>query len=73
METEIKCPKCSNLMQEGFLLDRGADNFTFQGTWVQDKAEESFWLGLNIKNKKKINVKVFRCPKCSFLEFYAPE
>ena len=73
METDIKCPKCNELMHEGFLLDRGAENFTFQSTWVAGKAEESFWLGLKIKDKQKINVKVFRCPKCSFLEFYAPE
>ena len=73
MDSETKCPKCSNLMEVGFLLDRGAENFTFQALWVEGKAEESFWLGLNIKDKKKINVKVFRCSKCSFLEFYAPE
>ncbi len=72
MESEVKCPKCNSLMEEGFLLDRGAENITFQGTWIEGKAEESFWLGLKISDRKKINIKVFRCTNCSFLEFYAP-
>ncbi len=73
MATEVKCPKCNESMIEGFLLDRGAENFTFEGLWVEGKVEKSIWTGLKISDRKKLQIVAFRCSKCSILEFYAPE
>ncbi|MBX7169370.1 MAG: hypothetical protein K1X72_00200 [Pyrinomonadaceae bacterium] len=72
MESEIKCPKCNSLMEEGFLLDRGSENFLFPAWWVAGNPEKSIWMGLSIKNREVFNIKAFRCSNCSFLEFYAP-
>jgi hypothetical protein len=60
-------------MDEGFLLDRGTQNTLFQSNWIEGKAEKSFWIGLNIKDRKQKAVVSFRCPECAFLEFYAPD
>jgi predicted RNA-binding Zn-ribbon protein involved in translation (DUF1610 family) len=73
MSVEIKCPKCNDLMEEGFLLDRGTEHILYQSNWVEGKAEKSFWTGLNIKDRKQRGIVIYRCPKCGFLEFYAPE
>ncbi len=73
MTTEVKCPKCNDLMDEGFLLDRGDMNVVFQPMWIEGKVEKSIWTGIKTTDRRKKEVITFRCPKCGFLEFYAPE
>ena len=71
--SDIKCPKCQNLMDEGFLLDRGTEHILYQSHWVEGKAEKSFWAGLKVKDRKQKAIVLFRCPDCGFIELYAPE
>lgn len=63
----MKCPKCDNEMEEGFIPDSG-----WFGTVVSTNLgwkpgnEESF---SNIG--KKIKIKAYRCKDCGYLESYA--
>lgn len=69
----INCPRCQGLMEEGFILDYGDSNSKRVSMWVEGAPDESFWMGLKIKDKMKYLVKTFRCAGCGFLESYATE
>jgi hypothetical protein len=62
-----KCPKCSQPMDEGFIVDHtyGAD---LQAQWVEGPPQKSFCLGLKVGTPRK--VATYCCPKCGFLESY---
>ena len=68
--TEKECPKCRNMMEEGFIADN-----TYGGVattmWVEGDPEESFWTGIKTKGKRQVEVHTFRCSNCGFLESYA--
>jgi predicted nucleic-acid-binding Zn-ribbon protein len=72
MNQNIKCPKCEKDMQIGYLLDHGHLNSTTQTHWVEGEPQKGFF-GLKIKSKKVLPTSTFRCPKCGFIELYAPE
>jgi rubredoxin len=65
------CPKCSVQLQEGFLLDR-TRNDRVSTEWVEGRPERSFWTGLRLKGKTRLRIASWRCPRCGFLELYAP-
>jgi len=74
MTAEIKCAKCETPMEEGFILDQSALQKR-QSVWVEDDGTEtSFWdSGVKTFGKNVYKTKTFRCPKCSYLEFYTTE
>jgi hypothetical protein len=59
MPTIKECPKCKGKMQPGILASMQFDS-TEMG-WQADGEEDAYEL------------EVYRCKKCGFLEFYAPE
>ncbi len=65
------CAKCSTGMEPGFVLDYTHGAMT-QSSWVEGEPEPSFWTGIKIKGHQKLAVTTFRCPKCGYLESYAP-
>jgi predicted nucleic-acid-binding Zn-ribbon protein len=73
MTAEIKCPKCSTEMTEGFILDRLNVDAKMKSARVEGQPEESFWSGLKTSNRRVLRVQAFRCPKCNYLEFYTAE
>jgi phage FluMu protein Com len=66
----IKCPKCNEEMEEGFIADytHGA---VLVSKWVEGEPEKSFWLGTKTRGKEKVKVKTYRCSGCGYLESYA--
>ena len=63
-----RCPKCEGAMGEGFLL--GEKNGTRVVTgWVAGAPKKAWW-GLKLP-ARPIEVQVFRCARCGFLESYA--
>jgi len=73
MASEMKCPKCSGDMSDGFIIDYGDYNAKRQQIWVEGPPEESFWSGIKTAHKKAFNVQAFRCADCKFLEFYTTD
>lgn len=67
----MTCPKCSVQLQEGFLLET-TRNGRCVTEWVEGKPERSFWTGVRLKGKTRLKVASYRCPRCGFLELYAP-
>jgi predicted nucleic-acid-binding Zn-ribbon protein len=65
------CPKCGIGLQEGFILDQ-TRNSRVAAEWVEGQPERSFWLGLKLKGRKKLAISGHRCPRCGYLELYAP-
>lgn len=65
------CPKCSIGLHEGFLLEQSR-NFRGVTEWVEGKPEKSFWTGIALQGKTRLKVETYRCPRCGFLELYAP-
>jgi hypothetical protein len=66
------CPKCSGLMEEGFILDVAQRGYG-QATWVQGPPEPSFWAGLKLTGKTRRPVVALRCSRCGYLESYAQD
>ena len=65
------CPKCSISSQEGFVLEH-TRNSRVATEWVEGKPERSFWVGLVLKGRMRLPVTCYRCPRCGYLELYAP-
>jgi Domain of unknown function (DUF6487) len=65
-----KCPKCSEPMDEGFIVDH-AHAADLQAEWVEGRPQTSFWTGLKLRGKERRKVATFCCTKCGFLESYA--
>jgi hypothetical protein len=58
-------------MDEGFILDNtyGA---RVQSEWIDGPPERSRWTGVKLKGKEHLPVTTYRCPRCGYLESYAP-
>ena len=67
----LRCPKCDTRMDEGFVLDN-AHAARLQSEWVQGPPEERWFGGVKLKGRAKLPITTFRCPKCGYLESYAP-
>jgi predicted RNA-binding Zn-ribbon protein involved in translation (DUF1610 family) len=71
--SEHNCPYCKEEMEAGLLLDRGHGNRPVPQEWLEGNPEASFWLGLKTKNKRKLHIVAYRCPRCGLLQDYALE
>jgi len=71
MDTIHKCLHCDATMQEGFFGDRSQGTFVVS-EWFEGKPEPSFWGGVKTGEREKHEIRTFRCPKCGYLESYAP-
>ena len=71
-DREPTCAKCGTAMETGFVLDHQAHATMTQSAWIDGAPEPSFWTGVNLKGHKRLPVTTYRCPRCGFLESYAP-
>ncbi len=69
--TAPQCPHCAVGLQQGFVLE---DTRNSRGVtrWVEGAPEKSFWFGLNLRGRTTLPVTAHRCPRCGYLELYAP-
>ena len=73
LKIDPKCPACSVLMAEGYILDNVyGEGLRKAAEWVAGQPVRTFWGGLNTSKKYKVAVLSFRCPKCGLLREYAP-
>jgi len=59
-------------MDEGFIIDETHGTMKSQ-MWAQGAPEYSFWFGLKLSGKKRLDVSTYRCGRCGYLESYADE
>lgn len=67
------CPHCEQSMEVGLLLDKGDHNSLTNAEWLEGAPDKSFWTGLKTKDRKRLPVRTYRCPRCGYLESYAGE
>ena len=68
------CPKCSSVMESGFVIDRVGHDVTsaFAPEWAEGVPERSFWTGLHLAGRERHAVVTYRSPAYGYLESYAP-
>ncbi|HWW01559.1 MAG TPA: hypothetical protein VNZ64_17810 [Candidatus Acidoferrum sp.] len=71
MDPIVKCPKCGELMEQGFTVGR-SDNAASVVHWFEGVPEYGFFGGIKATKKRQFRLQTFRCSKCGFLESYAP-
>ena len=69
MTASLKCPKCSGVMEQGFVLDYTRDGFLVS-EWARGAPVKSFWLGIK-RPDERLPIGTFRCSSCGYLEAYA--
>ena len=67
-----RCPKCSALMTEGFLID-SSHNAVRVAHWAEDPPSYWFLKVLRMKGRRRLPVETWRCSRCGFLESWARE
>jgi hypothetical protein len=59
-------------MEAGFTLDSGGSSGPVGFShWVDGAPERSVWTGLKLKDRVRLAITTWRCPKCGLLESYA--
>lgn len=72
MQNKSMCPKCEGEMEEGFILDKGDYGSQYPSGWVEGEPHRSFWHGgVKVSDKRRYEVRSYRCVKCGYLESYA--
>ena len=69
MDNHPKCAKCGQEMKEGYVAET-SQHHTGRSRWIADPPLLGF-LGLNTRGKEILEIRVFRCPGCGYLESYA--
>jgi ribosomal protein S27AE len=67
------CPRCSVAMEQGFMMDHSHRSFGNPGQWISGEPERSIWFGTKTRDRRRLTVAAFRCPRCGRLEMFAPE
>jgi hypothetical protein len=57
-------------MEEGYPVDETSRG-RLVGAWVEGAPAKSFWLGVKIGNRRRLEIQMFRCTGCGYLESYA--
>jgi predicted nucleic-acid-binding Zn-ribbon protein len=69
---DLKCPKCQNQMEHGFLLENQGYNANQTDTkWVQGPVTKRHFPFTDIEVKVQRHVEAYRCTNCGYLELYA--
>lgn len=66
------CPACRVRMEEGHVLDSHQNTFV-RVSWIEGEPEKARLTGYKTKGKRKIPTVSFRCPRCGWLVWFAPE
>ena len=69
MTVSAKCPKCSGLMEQGFVLDN-THGASLVSQWAKGAPVKSFWYGAK-RPDAQLPIGTFRCSSCGYLEAYA--
>jgi Domain of unknown function (DUF6487) len=68
---QMKCPKCTGNMVQGFVPDFYSHSAVIVGSWHAGQPKKSFWTQTTAPRAEGIPIGAFRCEKCGYLELYA--
>ena len=66
-----KCLSCGKALEEGFLQDHG-DGANYSTAWIGGPPEKSFFAGLKVRGRPRLQVVALRCISCGLVQLYAP-
>ena len=66
------CPKCSSVMDSGFVIDKVGKEFAEAPEWAEGVPERAFWIGLKLAGRERHAIVTYRCSACGYLESFAP-
>ena len=58
-------------MEPGYIIDEGHGGNRKVETFVAGEPQKSFWTGLSLRGKDRLEVTTYRCRRCGYLESYA--
>jgi len=64
------CPKCSGRMAEGYTIDHDYSSRKVL-QWADGTPVRSIWAGTKLKGKRPVDIAMYRCGRCGYLENYA--
>jgi len=67
-----ECPACRVRMEEGFVPDSGHSGTHLTSKWTEGSPKKTF-SGVQVKGLRQIATVTFRCPKCGWLIWFAPD
>lgn len=68
-----ECPLCRVRMEEGFVLHMKTSERLHRQSWIEGPPETGVLMGYKIKGKRRIETVTYRCPRCGWLVWFAPE
>ena len=67
-----ECPACRVTMQAGFVIDSDHDGRAGRAQWAEGRPERGFLHRVKVQGRK-LDTITFRCPRCGWLIWFAPE
>jgi hypothetical protein len=68
-----ECPVCRVHMEEGYVLDADEHSQLRRVSWTEGQPEKGGLRGHKIKGRRRVDTVTFRCPRCGWLLWFAPE
>ena len=68
-----ECPACCVRMEDGFVLDVAHNGLVFPTRWAEGLPEKGLFKGLKLGGRRRLDTITFRCPKCGWLIWFAPD
>lgn len=68
-----ECPVCRVRMEEGHVLSRDNSGRLQRVNWTEGAPEKGGIYGFRVKGKRKYATESWRCPRCGWLLWFAPE
>ena len=69
--SKSQCPKCTGLMERGFVMDRSLTGDRLL-RWVEGEPERGGATGVKLIERKTSQItRTDKCDKCGYLEFYS--
>lgn len=68
MSTE--CPKCSGVLEEGFVIEPDEGNTSYS-VWVEGKPSDGVPDDIRGSGKRIYRIQAYRCMSCGYTELYS--
>ena len=68
-----ECPVCRVTMEEGHVLEQDHSGRLARVRWTEGPPEKAVLAGHRVKGRRQYDSVTFRCPRCGWLLWFAPE
>ena len=68
-----ECPACRVRMEEGYALFTDKNGRLKELAWTEGPLERGGVAGFRVKGKRRIPSTTWRCPRCGWLLWFAPD